>query len=145
MPYTTPSVTQFRERFAEFEDADEYTPALIGALLTEAEGGVGTDWVERDYQPAMLYLAAHLLETHSKQIARINASSGTSSSDSGLGMVKSISSGDRTVTFETKTTKQSGGANDTPDAADYESTFYGQQYLRLLRRNVVGIMTLNAS
>lgn len=64
MPYTIPTVDDFTTRFPVFADRDE---DQIQRCIDEASGSVDTCWVERDYQPAILYLTAHLLMTDESQ------------------------------------------------------------------------------
>jgi len=129
MPYETPSVEQFRARFPEF-DVDAYPDSIVQAVLDEAVGGVGLDWIERDYQPGILYLTAH-------QLTLWQQSSATFAGSDGSGPVNSIEIEGRTVGFDTN--KQLAWVNQWD--VELGSTFYGQQYLRLTRRNAPRVLT----
>lgn len=60
MPYTVPTSAQFKLRFPVYaSESDE----RINSILLEASSSVDQSWVEADYQPAIMYLAAHLLAT----------------------------------------------------------------------------------
>jgi hypothetical protein len=146
MPYTVPTVEQFRARFPEFGPGD-YPDGLLQAVLEEASGGVGTDWVERDYQPAILYLAAHMLEAQYQATGQTPGGESTNTAVAGA-TPKTITFGNRSVTFESTggaSSTSSGGGGGSSDKSEFATTVYGQNYLRLLRRNVVGVMVLNAS
>ena len=60
MPYELPTSDMFTTRFPIFADADS---DLIDMLILEASGSVDQSWREEDYQPAIMYLAAHLYAT----------------------------------------------------------------------------------
>lgn len=126
MPYTVPTVDQFTTRFPIFEDAD---PATIEALINEAAGQVSTDWVETDYQPAIMYLAAHLLATD-------NSEEGGEVEIGGGGGIASESFGGMSVSYAT------GTAGSLASNDRYGSTVYGRRYLALLRANVPSILAI---
>jgi hypothetical protein len=129
MPYTTPTVDQFRTRFPIFDDRED---ELITMLLDEASGHVGLDWRESDYQPAILYLAAHLLATD-------NSAEGEDVEFGGAGgdQVASESFGGMSISYKTN----SGGGSLSSNER-FGSTEYGRRYLTLLRNNVPGIMAI---
>jgi hypothetical protein len=65
MPYDVPTLDQFTTRFPVFENRDE---DQIQQCIDEASRSVDDSWVEGDYQPAIMYLAAHLLMTDESQV-----------------------------------------------------------------------------
>ena len=131
MPYTTPTVDQFRSRFPIFEDAED---ELIEALLSEAASQIDTSWREADYQPAIMYLTAHLLATD-------NSSEGDSVEfgGAGAGTIASESFGALSVSYATKS---GSNASNAAWAAEYETTEYGRRYLRLLKLTKPAIMVV---
>lgn len=129
MPYEVPTVADFRDRFPEF-DPDTFPDKKVSVLLGEAARSVDKEWIEADYQPAILYLTAHLLET----FELYSASYGMG------GIPKQISFGNRSITFDTSAL--TGGSNQA--SYEYDFTIYGQMYLRLLHRNVVPVLVTNA-
>lgn len=120
MPYVKPTVDQFTERFPIFEDRDE---DQIQICIDEASRSVDDGWVEADYQPAILYLAAHLLVTDFSQTGE--QVGGTT----GQGAVTSESFGGMSISYATEQ------ANSLTSSAEFGSTSYGRRYLTLLRNN----------
>ena len=122
MPYTTPTADQFYTRFPIFEDEDE---ERIDALLAEAASQIDTNWREADYQPAIMYLAAHMLATD-------NADAG---SEVEIGGVSTISS----ESFAGMSVSYSSGPQTGAAASKYGSTEYGRRFYGLLIKNVPGV------
>lgn len=130
MPYTTPTVEQFRARFPVFADSGD---SQIQILLDEAAStGVDTSWREQDYQPAIMYLAAHLLASDASQ-----AGDEVSSGAAGAGAIASENFGGLSVSYDRG--NQSGGLSSS-DA--FGGTEYGRRYLMLLRGNKPGPMVV---
>jgi len=130
MPYTVPTLQQFRSRFPIFDDKDD---SVITALLDEASGQVDTSWRERDYQPAIMYAAAHLLATDNSgdgEDVEIGAAGG--------GQIVSESFGQMSVSYST-----GGSAAGSLSASErWGSTEYGRRYLSLLKQNKPAIMVV---
>lgn len=122
MPYTIPTADDFVTRFPIFENEDE---DRITALLAEAASQIDASWREADYQPAIMYLAAHMLATDNSQSGEEVefGGPGTISSESFAGMSVSYSAG----------ASQSGVMN-----TQYGATEYGRRYYALLRKNKGG-------
>lgn len=112
MPYTTPTSDQFYEKFPEFEDIDD---AKIDAAIAEAP--VDETWMEADYQPAILYYAAHIISVGEAGAAAF-----------GQDDLKSISIGPLSLSYGGKLS-----------ASDFNTTSYGQFYLSIRARNVPAI------
>lgn len=130
MPYTTPTVDQFTTRFPIFADND---PDQIEMILAEAAStGVDTDWREADYQPAIMYLAAHLLSTDNSQ-----EGDEVSIGAAGAGGVASESFGGLSISYDKG--NQSGSLS---SSEAYGSTEYGRRYLMMLRGNKPGVMVV---
>lgn len=119
MPYTVPTVDDFTTRFPIFENYDE---DQIQSCIDEASRGVDTCWVEGDYQPAIMYLAAHLLATDASQTtdAVIGGASGA---------IASESFGPMSVSYGSAPT------DSLATSGEFGSTSYGRRYLSLLRIN----------
>ncbi len=60
MPYTLPTASDLKTRFPEFTGVAD---ATVNAAIQDAARWVDTTWEVDDYQPAILYLAAHFLVT----------------------------------------------------------------------------------
>lgn len=123
MPYTVPTIADFKARFPAFANTDD---AVIGTALTEASSRVDTNWLEADYQPAILYLAAHnlTLDGHG---------TGAEAQVAQQGMMgfQSISSGGLSLT-------RAAGAD--ASAGSYKSTSYGSRFWQIQRRNSFGFL-----
>lgn len=132
MPYVTPTAAQFKARFPIFSDTDD---TVIAALITEASRRVDNTWKEGDYQPAIMYLAAHLLATD-------NSAEGSS--------VQVGAAGGRTIASESfggglsrSYTNSSFNAEGSLSADDeYGTTEYGRRYYALLRLNKRGPLVI---
>jgi len=127
MPYTQPTVEQFQTRFPVFSEADE---AQIQTLLTEASASVDESWAEADFQPAIMYLAAHLLATDSSQ-------EGDDVGAGGDGTIASESFNGMSVSY-VRPNGVSGGAF----TSEYGGTSYGRRYLNLLKRNKPAVVAI---
>lgn len=125
MPYALPTLQQFRTKFPTFADVGNDT---IEDAIEEASASVDTSWIEADYQPAILYLAAHILTVNG---ALFGALGGGVGGIVGAGLVSEVKLGDAQV----KLGSSSGGSGGGSSGSDLASTPYGLQYLRLLRRN----------
>ncbi|AGC35706.1 virion structural protein [Rhizobium phage RHEph06] len=120
MTWTAPTPAEFKIRFPQFASVDDATVQMI---LDEAVAEVGETWIEAYRTPGVLYLAAHLL-----------ASQGLGYSAGGggaavTGAVKRRKVGD----VETEFAGVAGGSSG--DLSGYGTTVFGQQFLRLQRKN----------
>lgn len=127
MPYTQPTVDQFTQRFPIFEDAE---PDQIQVLLTEASASVDQSWAEADYQPAIMYLAAHLLATDSSQV-------GDDVGAGGNGTIASESFNGMSVSYV-----RPNGVSSGAFVSEYSTTSYGRRYLALLKRNKPAVVAI---
>lgn len=114
MPYTAPTANDLRARFPAFADTDDST---IGYWITDAQRIVTTDWIEADYQPAILSYAAHELA-----LAGLETSSSGASLPAG---VTRFRSGSMDVSV----------SESAASATGYQATRYGQAFATFLRRN----------
>lgn len=125
MPYETPTSTQFYERFPSLADTEE---SLVNTLLAEAARTIDKTYEEGDYQPAILYLAAHLVATDNSaegEVTEIGGIGGAIASESFGGMSVSYANGGAT--------KGSLSAS-----SSYGSTVFGRRFLEIVRRNKGG-------
>lgn len=128
MPYVVPTVTEFKTRFPIFSDKDD---PIVQAVISEASNMVDKSWKEYDYQPAIMYLAAHLLATD-------NSDEGSS--------VQVGAAGGRTIASESfggglsrSYTNSSFSQEGSLSADDqFGTTEYGRRYYALLKRNRFG-------
>lgn len=128
MPHIVPTVDQFRVKFPTFATVGD---ATITAALLEASDTVNIDWVERDYQPAILYLAAHILTLDGALTASSDISDAGSIINAGL--VSEMKVGDVSVKLAGASGGTGGGSG--ASGSGYASTGYGRRFLELLRRN----------
>ena len=135
MPYTVPSALDLKARYPEFAPVDN---ALIGAVIEEAAAQVSTRWLERDYVPAIINLAAHLLASEGEPSRTRN--NGVVVAE--RGPVKSETVGDVTITYASTDDRESQTASSTAPN-QLADTVYGKRYLWLLRKNFAGVMVVN--
>lgn len=126
MPYTIPTAAQFKAKFPTFAAVADGT---IDLAITEASASVDTSWVEAGFQPAILYLAAHIMTTDGVVLA--GSDLGSAAGVINAGLVEEMKVGD--VMVKLGGAASSGGAGGS--MSGYRSTGYGQRYLELLRRN----------
>lgn len=120
MPYSAPTPDQLQARYPAFAAVLD---ATIQVWLTDAEDWVDESWLEADYQPAIMALAAHNMA-----LLGLAAASGVGNLPAGVARFKS---GAIDVTL-------SDSAASASAKGDYGSTPYGREYQRLLRRNFAG-------
>lgn len=116
MPYTTPTLQDFRDRFPALAAVPD---ARVEYWLARPEP-VTTSWIEADYQPAILELTAHNLVSNDEVPA--------SGEGGAMAGVKSFKSASMDVSFTDR------AANAGLDGG-YASTKYGQRFKVYLRRN----------
>lgn len=126
MPYEIPTIEQFRTKFPTFSGVPDPT---IGAALGEASASVDQSWIEADYQPAILYLAAHILTVDGALFDALG--SGAVGGVIAAGQVAEAKVGD----VQVKLAGPAGGSSGAGGASGLRSTGYGLRYLDLLRRN----------
>lgn len=114
MPYVVPTPAQFKIRFPAFAAVAD---ATVQALLTEAARNVDESWFEKDYQPAIMYLAAHYLKLEGVLGDDVNVT----------GPITSERLGDASVTY--------ANAQTGVMMTQYGTTLYGRRYYELLRVN----------
>ena len=122
MPYTVPTATQFRSRFPRFAAVDS---DCIEANIADAARNVDETWFEDDYQPAIMFLAAHLLVMEGALGGAIDTP----------GLITSEKLGDASVTY-------GNAVADSKNISDYGSTNYGRRYQELLRKNVPAVLVV---
>lgn len=107
MAHTPPTLAQFRALFPEFADVAD---ASVQFALDEATRFVTTQWIERDYQPAIMFLAAHFLFLAKLGADEITGGIGEDGTSSELvERLRSISYGPMAVGFTAKSQSQVGG------------------------------------
>jgi hypothetical protein len=131
MPYTLPTAAQFKAKFPTFAAVADPTITLA---ITEASASVDRGWVEADYQPAILYLAAHIMTIDGVVIA--GSDLGSAGGVINAGLVSEMKVGDVQVKLSGSAGGSSGSAGG--DMAGLRSTGYGRRYVELLRRNQSG-------
>lgn len=129
MSYDKPTAAEFKTRFPIFDDKDD---AFVTAILNEASASVDETWLEADYKPAIMYLAAHMIATE-------NSDEGGSIEvgGAGAGAIASESFGPISVSY-----RDAGTSDAVKKAGIYGSTIYGQRFAALLRRNKPAIFAV---
>lgn len=118
MPYTTPTAADLKLRYPAFAAVDD---AVVDYWLEDALLTVKTSWIEDDYQPAIMALAAH-------NMASEGLGSGGDIASLGAAGVTDFKSASMSVSFDAATVRASSGGG-------YDSTRYGIAFKVYLRRN----------
>ncbi|KAA0970814.1 DUF4054 domain-containing protein [Aureimonas fodinaquatilis] len=132
MPYIIPTYEQFLTRYPRFATVCQ---DQIDAVMEEAVGVIGqpdhTRWVERDYQPAIMLLTAHLLTVEGMLPGNPGAVGGEYA-----GPITREKVGEVETTYGGAGAGSSG--SDLYDPWGYSSTVYGRRFLLLMRANFAG-------
>jgi hypothetical protein len=131
MAYTVPTAAALKARYPEFGAVSD---DLVTLVITEAAGTVTTAWLERDYAPAIMLLAAHLMIAEGA-VERADPNGDGTSTMTMTGAVKSFRVGEVQTTYA----GAGGGAGGQGMSADaLASTYYGSRFLALRRANFSG-------
>lgn len=123
MPYTEPTVDDFKTRFPEIDAEDDQ----IQIAIDDAADMVDETWLEKDFQKAILFLAAHYVTINAPEEA------------GAIGDEQSIASesfGPISVSYQ----KTEAGASSP--GTTFGTTGYGRRYLELLKLNFPGILVV---
>lgn len=124
MPYTTPTPAEFKTRFPAFADTDD---ERIAIFIADAERKIDNTWRVQDYQPAILYLAAHLLTLSGGEDGDDPVGDATT------GDVVGESFGQMSISYAKK------AALNAPGSSAWQSTYgttpFGREFLSLARGN----------
>lgn len=128
-----PNVFAFRSRFPEFKDAPDAD--VQGALDVAALWVDSSTWAAGDWPMAQLFWAAHYLSLMQQE-----TSSSQFGGTAGL-FVRSIGIGERRVMFGER---GAGGGKASMAAVDalLSETTYGQLFMMLRNRNVIGVLVV---
>lgn len=126
MPYSIPAAALFKAKFPTFAAVADGT---IDLAIAEASASVDASWVEADYQPAILYLAAHIMTIDGVVLA--GSDLGSAAGIINAGLVSEMKVGD----VQVKLGGAASGSGANGGMTGYRATGYGQRYLDLLRRN----------
>jgi hypothetical protein len=120
MAYEAPEPAELILRYPAFAAVDE---AVIQYWLTDAEREVGTTWIEADYAPALMALAAHNMT-----LAGYGTDAASTELPSGI---TSFKSAELSVSFANEVAAANA-------AGAYAATRYGVEFRRLQRRSKAG-------
>lgn len=138
MAYIEPDPTAFVARFPEFDPVDD---ARIQLFLDDAILEVGGSWLEDERARAQMLLVAHRLTLAGEPARSIGSSSDVSAAT--VGNPKSISVGQVSVEFESRTAQQaSGGGAQSAIEREYQRTTYGIQFLEIRNKNFFPILAI---
>lgn len=129
MAYTVPTAAQLKMRFPAFAAVDDPT---VEYWLTDAQAIVKTSWIEADYAPAMMSLAAHNMA-----LQGLGTSGGAVAGLGAMG-VTDFKSAAMSVSFDAETIR-------AKSAGGYSSTVYGNAFAVYLRRNRGGPFTVSGT
>jgi hypothetical protein len=126
VPYVLPTAAEMKVFLPAFAESDD---AWLSSGITEASFSVDTSWNEHDYQPAIIYLAAHLLTLRSAGQASTAGFEVNGMMTAG-GLTKA-KVGDVEVSFA-----DNGGSVDVSNSDRFYGTVWGRLFLALRKRNV---------
>jgi hypothetical protein len=129
MPYTVPTYDQFIARFPVFGDKDQ---TVVEMILAEAASTIDTTWREVDYQPAIMYLTAHMVATDNSGETDVVDVGG-----SGPGAIASESFGGMSLSYDKSKSAQDAAANSA-----WGATEYGRRFYQLLKGNKPAIVSI---
>lgn len=124
MAYDPPTYAEFIARFPVFDNVAKWPQATVEAIIVEATNNIDTDWIERDYKPAIMYQTAHILSSEAAADADAPDAPGPATylaSESFSGMSMSYAKISQNGTLSQSET--------------WGGTSYGRRYLDLLRKN----------
>ena len=130
MAYPIPTVDEFLEKFPAFVNADELT---IKNAIDFASDFVSQSWGAKDYRNGLLFCAAHFLTFLAAADETNPSSSNSNELDTSESYIRSVTIGDRTVTFGQRVTAINAQAT-----SDFTSTNYGQMFIMIRKRNAGG-------
>jgi hypothetical protein len=121
---TDPNVAALKMRYPAFAVVDD---ATIAYWLTDAAGYVGSSWSDADRNPGLMAAAAHFMKR-----AGVPGIAGGDVAGFAAAGVTHFRSGSFQAQFSDEAVK-------AQVAGGWASTSYGQEYLLLLRRNVMSM------
>lgn len=143
-----PTAANLKARYPEFTPvADE----RITLFIQEAARSVDDSWIETDQSPAIISLACHQMSLEGEPASSSGGSaSGGSASGGSAGssadnakegrFLKSRKVGDVSNEWaESEASKAAGTLSATASQAEYRSTSYGANFLRLMKLNHSGM------
>lgn len=125
MSYVAPTTAELKARFPEFVDIDN---AIVTANIVEANRWVDESWFENDYQPAIMFLAAHYMIA-AGLLFDSDAGGGAS------GPIKSESLGDASISYADRFSGSSGS-----DEIELMTTSHGARFVAIRRANHPAIL-----
>lgn len=128
MAYTVPDYAAFIARFPIFDNTVTWPQSVVELVIAEAARTIDTTWREVDYEPAILYLSAHLL-------ALDNSEEGGEIEIGGPQVLASESFAGMSMGY-----KAVGSPDGSAGASSYGATSYGRRYYTLLRNNKPGVV-----
>lgn len=132
----TLSVFSFRSRFPEFKDIVDPS---IKIILDLAQRQISKDrWIQIDYEDAVLFWTAHMLQVTQTQatIADIN---GVAASDL---FIRTVRYEGKLISFGERQGVRRAESSSGPGESLLDSTTYGQMFKVLRNRSFPAIMTV---
>jgi hypothetical protein len=125
--YDLPTPAELKAKIPAFAGVPDLT---VEDAIDEAKASVDTSWIEADYKPAIIYMAAHIMTLNGVLYGADQFGAGAGVIAAGL--VSKMKVGDVDVTLGNGAGGSSGGGS---SAGCLASTPYGLRYVSLLRRN----------
>lgn len=148
--WTIPDAELFHTRFPQFQSVPEQHITFLIDEMSDHVGGLEAPerWRDQDYQPAIMYLVAHVL-TMEGEPARSDAIAGASGSpvtggvSVASGPVQKVEVGDVKTWFDTSRSGTAGIDSNAlagmgEDRLNFSLTHYGRMFMRLREKNFGG-------
>lgn len=148
MPYDVPTAAEFKARFPEFISVvDQIVMTFISAAANEIEP---SQWIEKYYKTAIIYLAAHFMWLYQQQLLVQSQGTGGSGGGGAGSDIQTFLSDmrweDFEVSFGSTSTGKSGSSSWLQASGGasplYGKTMYGQLYIELRRRNLPTVLLI---
>lgn len=149
MPYSVPTAAELKARFPEFATvADPIVTTFISAAANEIEP---SQWIEKYYATAIIYLAAHYMWLYQQQLlVQAQSTGGVGGGGAGSEMQTYLSEmrwEDFQVSFGSSSTNKSGSSSWLQASGGasplYGKTMYGQLYIELRKRNLPTVVLIS--
>lgn len=128
MPYVNPTPAQLKTRFPAFAAVDD---TVVQGALDEAAARVDQTWREKDFQPAQLLYAAHILTLDGQGAGQ--EAQFSSLSAAGVQSIKIAS-----LQLTIAKTKEAGAS-----ASLLKTTSFGRRFWDLMRLNFPAVAVTN--
>jgi hypothetical protein len=131
-----PTAANLKARYPEFTPVAD---ARITLFIEEAARSVDDSWIETDQSPAIISLACHQMSLEGEPASSSGGSAGSGNAKDGRFLKSRKVSDVSNEWAESEASKATGTLSATASQAEYRSTSYGANFLRLMKLNHSGM------